>query len=281
MSFLVIGNSPLTYGLAGGWDIFGKQAKEKRKLKLGLQAQSFSEKMTLNRYEQEKAAVETFRAKISAKLTAVEQIAAEAAEMIEQVRRVAEDPILEGDPVLEEIDKQLADFEEGLVQIQSGTVVDTAPFDTHRLAISYSDAQSALIAMTSLKTRTVGMLEDLRQKIQQVQAEKVRLEELREQRIILAEQERKRQEALQRELEMRRSDEKIARDRAEQEQIMSGIRKVNSEIQKERRAVANVKRKIQRVLQLREDRAQREADSAAKRAEIASMRAGMRSSRVA
>lgn len=272
MSQLVIGNNPSAYGLSGGWDIFGKKAKERRKERVQLSAQSFTEKMTMLRYEQERSAVETFRQKIAAKLNDVETVASEAAAVIEQVRRLAEDPVIEGDPVLEEVDKQLADFEEGLVQIQAGTVVDTATFDTHRLAISYSDAQAALIGMTSLKTRAAGMLEDLRQRIQGVGAEKIRMAQLRQEREKAQAQEARRQDALQMELDLKRREEAQVRRQQEQRAVFEQIRKLGRDLADEKRKVDTLRRKIAEVRRRRAEKQEREASAVARKASLAAMR---------
>lgn len=249
MSSLMIGSDPLSYGrhFDPFGDVFGKKAKQRRKERVQLAAQSFQEKLTLKRYEQEKEAIETFRAKINAKLGEIERTAAEVASVISEIRRVAEDPILEGDPILDEVDQALADFETGLVQIQSGTVVDTATFDTHKLAISYADAQAALIAMTSLRTRGQGILEDLRGRIEALKAEKIRLEELRRKKQELAQQERVRQEALRREQELRQREEAARRQREQQQQVVQQYREVLDELRSERRAVDRLRQQIERV----------------------------------
>lgn len=274
MSFLVVAEGHRVrrhgQGLAGGWDIFGTKARESRKEKVALSAASFQEKMALKRYEQERAAIETFRTKISNKLVSVEAIAAEAAQVIEQVRRVAEDPILSGDPILTEVDAQLADFEEGLVQIQAGTVVDTATFDTHRLAISYSDAQAALIGMTSLKTRAVGILEDLRSRIKEVGAEKVREAEAFRKQQILAEQEGRRQETLRQQLEFKQKESEQEQRRASQEQLFDEHRRLGTELAAEKRVVAGLRRQIDLSKRRREEGVARKAATAAKLAALRS-----------
>lgn len=270
MSYLVM-NRPLQ-GLGGGWDIFGKKAKEKRKERVQLAAQSFQEKMTLKRYEQERAAVETFRDKISAKLAEVEAAAYEATEAMERARKLAVKPILRGDPVLEEFQQQVSELETAIVQVQTGTVVDTATFDTHRLAISYSDAQAALIAMKSIGNRALELVALLKNRIREVEAERVRLEQLREQRAELARQEEKQRAEMQREAELKQREAELEAKREADRQAAVELRRLDAQIRDERRALSRARTLLQEEKARRADLAARKAERKARLSKLRTRR---------
>jgi hypothetical protein len=271
MSYLVLDNS--IAGLAGGWDIFGKQAKEKRKLKLGMQAQSFNEKMTLHRYEQEKAAIETFREKIRGKMEEVEVQALEGTAAMEKARKLSIRPELEGDPILDEFSEKVGELETAIVQVQTGTVIDTATFDTHRLAISYSDAQAALIAMRSITNRAVELSTLLKERMREIESERIRMEQLKKEREELAEIERKRAADFAREAELKQRaiDQRNEADR--KKAVAAALRKATDKLRSERRKLDTVRRRIDELKQRRADDARRKAEQAQR---LAEMRSGMR-----
>jgi len=223
------------------FDPFGVIAKQKRKEKVELRVQADSQQIAVSKLQQEQAAVEGFRVKIAAKLEEVARVARDAAVLIESVRKSAQDPLLEGDPALIEVDKNLADLEEGLVQIQTGTVVDTGTLDTNRLAISYTDAQGALVGMTALKTRATGLSAYIRQRILGVKDEQAQAVVLKQQRAVLAEQEARRQEALDRELDLKRRREAWAQSERDRDRAAAQVRDLDQQIAEERRVLERAK----------------------------------------
>jgi fused signal recognition particle receptor len=277
VSYLVT-NVP-AQGLAGGWDIFGKKAKEKRKLQLGLQAQSFQEKMSLKRYEQEKAAVETFRDKTSAKLAEVETAAVEATSAMEKARKLAVKPELRGDPILDEFQERVAQLEQAIVQVQTGTVVDTATFDTHRLAISYSDAQAALIAMRSIGNRAVELVTLLKDRLREISAEQIRAKKLRQQQALLAQQEAKRQAELRREQELKRRDAALKAKEEAERRAASELRRLDNELRNERRALQRAKTQLTDHKRRMAEEAAREESRAIRKREVSALRSSFRSRR--
>ena len=270
MSYLTA--DPSIAGLAGGWDIFGKQAKEKRKLKLGMQAQTFQEKMTLNRYEQEKAAIETFRTKISAKLEEVEVAALEGVAAMEKARKLSIRPELEGDPILDEFGDKVGELETAIVQVQTGTVVDTATFDTHRLAISYSDAQAALIAMKSITNRAIELSSLLKERMREVEAERIRMDQVQKEREALQELERKRLADFNRERELKQRALDVKQREDQKRANAAALRKVTDELRGERRKLDSVRRRIDELRARKVEEARRRADQVKR---LADMRAGM------
>jgi hypothetical protein len=271
MSYLELDNSIATLG---GWDIFGKKAKEKRKLKLGMQAQTFQEKMTLKRYEQEKDAIETFRAKINAKMEEVEVAALEGTSAMEKARKWALKPELEGDPILDEFSDKVGELETAIVQVQTGTVIDTATFDTHRLAISYSDAQAALIAMKSITNRAVELSTLLKERMREIEAERIRMELVKEERAALAEQERKRQAEFQREAELKQRALEQKNKEAQRRQQARALQKLNDDLRKERQKLSTIRRRIDELRTRKADEAARQADREQRLASMRAMRRG-------
>ncbi len=228
-----------------------KAAKDAGKLAIQSDAQSFEQQRILAHDERQAAAMENLRAKIVSKLREVEAVALAAAEQMERARQLASKLELQGDPILAEADEQIADMERAVVQVQAGTVVDAASFDTHALAVSYTDAQAALIAMTAIRNRAAGVATALGKRYSQIQAEALRAQELQRQQAKQAEIERQRQIKQQRQDEERRK-----RDAEEQQrrQRLANIRlsmDLDDQIRAERRALS----RLQNLLNARKQQA--------------------------
>lgn len=169
----------------GAFDPFGKIAKEKRKQNVQLAQQANEQELEVARQKQQAAALDAFRRKVQERLDALERTARDTATLVESVRAMSQEQLLIGDPILERVDKDLADVEEGLVRVQTGVVVSAATVDPDKLAISYTDAQAAVVAMNALKTRVAGVASDLRGYLEQLRAEPVRVDALEKRRAAL------------------------------------------------------------------------------------------------
>jgi len=232
-------------------DVFGLRAKEARKAaeeqqehERMLQAQTFEQRRLVSQDEREAAAVDRMRDRVRLKVQEIEQVALSAAQAMEKARKLIELPQLAGDPVLEEVESEIGSLEVAVVQIQAGTVVDTATFDTKRLAVAYSDAQAGLIAMRSILSRALGVVEKLEGRLNELKAERRRLQELERQRQAQLAQEKARQRAAE---AAAREREQKARQEAERQarlERIQAIRRLDDQIARERAAIRRLKTEV-------------------------------------
>lgn len=214
-----------------------KERKELEKLRLREQQEEFVRQQQAAQAAREAAAVEDLRRKIVSRIRELQGAASAANATITKIRRLAAEKLLEDDPFLQDLEAQLADMETGVVQVQSGTVVDVASNDTHVLAVSYADAQGALIAIHAVRSRASGLLNELRNHLDELQADAIRAEQRRRRQALEAEQERQRQAKLA----ARRAEarERHAR-RARMDQQLENMRilsEIETQIVRERAAI--------------------------------------------
>lgn len=266
------------------FDVFGLRAEEARKTakergvhERALEAQTFEQKRVLSQDQREAEAMENLRAKIVSKIREVESAAISAAAQMEKARKLANAPEIQGDLILSDLDTQIADMERAVVQIQTGTVVDTASFDTHALAVSYADAQAALIAMNAVRSRAYGAVKSLEERIGQLKREQIRAQQLRQQQRADADLERQRRAAL--EVERQRRAEQADQERQRQARILAlqQLRQLDAEIAREKRALRRARADLATHRAQTERLAAQQVANSARLASIASMRSQFQS----
>lgn len=277
---------PLNYGHALGigpgismiakeaakYDLFGtkaEQARKQRREQLAHERALAEEEFQRQQKAQKAKAVEDFRARISTKLREVEAAAILVADQMEEARRLASMPGLEGDPVLAEVDYHLADMEESLVRIQAGTVVDLGSSDPHALAVSYTDAQAALVAMTALKNRGLGVLEQLRQSVERLKERQIRLDARQREEDLARERQARAQAAALREQQFK------AEEQQTQQRILmiQQVDAIEREIDEERRALQRARTELEAYRARLEEQQVREQAARLRQAQLEAMRA--------
>lgn len=240
MSYLQLG--------ALGWDIFGKKAEQKRKAQadaaaaaLQKQQQEYEQKLR----DEERAKVDKFRALLQQRAAQIEHEVVQIATLVEKIRKYAADPLLQGDPILDEAENQLADMENTLVKVQAGTVVDLATYDSNALAVSYADAQAGLVALQALRNRVVGLHKALESKVNDLNAEKIRAERAQKEAEYQAQLLRQRleEEARQAELDASRRAEEAGRVR--RMELLQQHMSIDAQIVNEKRALRRAQQELE------------------------------------
>jgi hypothetical protein len=231
-----------------GWEVLAPWAtharmqaaerEQKREQFVTLQEQERIKTKAAHEREQDErrfAAAVALQEKVVAKLEQLEQEAKRATSVVLKIRETAQDPVLSGDPNLEDLELVLVDMEKAVITIQAGTVVDTATFDTAQLAAGYSDAQAGLVAMRSVAARGQGALKALEGRIKELKDEQIRMQLAAAARAdqIAAQQRQDRQLADQ---QAAARAEAVAREgRLARRDLMSRILEVDRELSKEKR----------------------------------------------
>lgn len=295
MSFLVVGDQPLKYSrtLGGvsfkpsGWEVLApwttkarmeaEEREQKRQKLVTKEEQKRLEREQALEHEQERRraqAAADLQDQIKAKIQQVENSALTAAEEMEAARELAVSPELQGDPILDDLEEQIADMEQAVVQIQAGTVVDVATFDTHALAVSYSDAQAAFVAMEAIRNRAEALVQALQERIDQLKKERIRVEQLRRERERAAERERRRAE--QREQQRQRMAKLRAEEAARRQrmQIMKQVRQLDQAILEEKRALRRLRSEVEEARRQAAAQRAQAAQAAAKEERIGAIRSG-------
>ena len=251
-----------------------KEKKDVLKFRLQDEAQTFEQKRLLARDMERSKALEDLREKVNGKLRQLETEANLATGMVLKIRELATNPVLEGDPILGDIDGALADMEKAVVTIQASTVVDVATFDTSDLAGAYSDGQAALIAMRTVTARAQGGLKELAARVQQLKEEGIRARE-RSQR--LADQRRLDVER-QRRLEAQRLQEQETRalenERRRRMEIMRQVMEADAELTREKARLRQARADLMDAKSRVAERNARAQEAAIRRSSISTIRAG-------
>lgn len=265
-------------------DLFGLRAKEARKTvkeqgkhQRALEAQTFEQKRLLSQDQATAAAVENFRAKVINKLRELEKSAIESADVMENAREIASQPLLAGDPVLGKVDREIAELETAVIQIQAGTIVDTGTFDTQELAVSYSNAQSAVVAMDAVLGRAKGIVEDLALRLRDLKAEHARAERTRKEQALLMIQETKRAEQAERERVAREARNLREEERQRRVALIQRLRELEGEILREKRRLRQAKSDLAETKRRASETARKRAEFVARAASMQAQRATLRS----
>lgn len=253
---------------AEGWGPFtsfaikaqGKADKQKAQVELQRQEQEFIRQQKVARSNREAAAMEQLRAKIVAKVTQIEAQAISAAEQMVLARQLASDPELQGDQILDQVDAQIADLEQAVVAVQTGTVIDVASFDTNALAVSYGDAQAALVAMNAIQNRATGVVKALQNQIVRSKKERIRAEQLRRERLDQQARDQRRAEQERQERQRIAAREAEDRERVLRVQAMREISDLDTKILAERRALRSARYALETYKQETSERAAKEAE---------------------
>jgi len=264
------------------WTTLFRSQAEKRKQKQELEvarAQYAREQKTqeagLVKDMKEFQAREDFRQKVENKLDEIEKEAQVTASAIESVRELAADPDLQGETdLLAKIEADLGGLEAALVEIQAASAIDAGTLDTAELAQSYADAQAALLAIRSVRGRSVGMVDLLKKRKEQLKAETLSAERLRREAQDAAEMQARRNEFAVRQQEILSSTQADEADRRQRTQIMQAVMALDNEIDKEQRAVDRLHSEIDAARQAQAKKAQLASSLAARQASVASMRTG-------
>lgn len=234
---------------SAGWGPFSsltareerKGKKELAKIRLKEDAQTFEQQRVLTRDQAEAEAIENLRLQVVAKLRQMELEADATTGVIMQIRQAAAEPILKGDEIQEELAGVLADMEKAVIQVQAGTVVDTATFDTDALAGAYADASAGLVAMRAITARAQSVLKTLKKRAKDLKDEQIRLQYAQAAAVerAAAQEREQRQLAEQRQRELEwQAEQSRMRSRRD---LMSRILEADRELVREKRRLANLK----------------------------------------
>lgn len=218
-----------------------KEKKDVLKAEYAERAQTFEQQRALAQEEARAQALEDLRDKVTAKLEQLEAEANVTTGLVLKIREEASSPVLDGDPILEDLGQALADMEKAVVTIQAATVVDVATFDSYELAGAYSDAHSALVAMKTVTARAQGILKELSERIKQINDEKIRAQMAAEDAAIrrAAQERRDRQIAAQQQA----AAEELAaeEERRRRREVMAQVMAIQAEVSKEKRRLSAAK----------------------------------------
>jgi len=262
------------------WTTLFRSKAEKRKQKQELEVaraayarEQKEQEARLAKDEKEFLARDAFRQKVENKLDEIEKEAQVTAKSIEDVRELAADPALQGETdLLEKIEADLAGLEAALVEIQSATAIDAGTLDTEELAQSHADAQAALLAIRAVRGRATGMVDLLKKRKEQLKVDAITAERMRREAQEAAEAARRREEFAIRQADLLASSKADEEERRRRTQIMQAVMAIDSEIDKEVRAIDRLRSELDAARIAQAKRAQQAASLAMKQASISSMR---------
>ncbi len=217
-----------------------KKQEALEKLRLQEQQEQFVRDQQAAQAAAEAAAIEDLRRKTVSRIRELQNVALATTATISKIRD-ASGALPEGDSFLQNLEVQLSDMEAAVVAVQAGTVIDTASFDTHVLAVSYADAQGALIAIASVNSRAKGVWAELEAYLQGV----ARREHEEVQRQAQAERERQRLDVLRAREE---ADQERAQARAAVLQRIESMRilsEIETQIARERADLRQARYELQ------------------------------------
>lgn len=265
---------------AGKYDLFGTQAKEARKTlaeqkkhERALQAQEFSQQRVLTQEE----AVEAFRQRLVGKIQEIEEQASRSAALMEEIRKSGSHPLLAGDPILGAAESEIAELETIVVEVQASTIVDPATSDTEQLAVGYSNAQSALVAMQTVYSRARGIAEGLASRINTLRIEQARAERARNEQVVLMAQATRRAEQAERDRVAREARGLRAEERQRRVALIQRLRDLEGEILREKRLLRQAQSELAKTKRRAQDTARRRAELAARAASMRAQRDTLRS----
>jgi hypothetical protein len=162
-------------------------------------------------------------------------------DIMEECRVLLGEPILWGDPILVEVEQDLADLETAVVQAQSIVTVETEELDTEGIP----SVTSGFVALQAIEGRAQEVLAKLKNRIIQIKEEKRRQEDLaaREARRLEQEEAQIKQVAAQTELQAIQREQR-ARSAA-QIGLAEQIRELDAEINRERALLLRAKHDLE------------------------------------
>lgn len=234
------------------WTTLFRSKAEKRQQKnqqtLALMAQAEEQKAhaaALAEDEKTFLAREQFRQRVENKLDEIDKEAQATAREIANVRELAADPELQGqEDLLQQTLADLNGFEAALVEVQAATAIDAGTLDTEELAQSFADGQAALLAIRSIRGRAAGMVDMLTKRRQQLRDQAIEDKRALREATERAAFDQRRAETAVREAELAAAARATEQEQKQRAQIMQAVFSLDSEIDKEQRAIQRLRAEL-------------------------------------
>jgi len=210
-----------------------EQERKTERMRLEQERIEAAQREEFERVRREEETVERMRARVNSRLTDLEKEAITALSVLEKSRKVLATPVLTGDPVLIEAEQELADLEAGVVEVQTLISIDPGSMDTAELGRTYTSIQSGIVAVNAIAVRAAALANKLSVRANEIEAERSRARRIREREIADAER-------------IARQEEQD-RERRGRMNVLTAIRELDGEIEKEKRLISQLRYDIRMV----------------------------------
>jgi hypothetical protein len=156
---------------------------------------------------------------------------------MEQSRILLGDPLLWGDPILVEIEQDLAGLETSVVQAQSLVTIETESLGTEGI----QSITSGFVAMLAIDGRAHEILEKLRNRLVQIKEEGARQEDLKKQQVLEVVRQSRQEEGRRVAVEADALSQQKEGERLARMTLAERIREVEAEINRERALLLRAK----------------------------------------